>query len=158
MLYISKTGYQWRYLPSEFGKWTRVWSQFRRWSQNGTWTTVLAALHEQARVKAGRIDSKPSLVVVDSHLSRGASNGGATFHRRGGPYGATNGAERVVAVDVTGLPLAARVAPANLTETQATELLLEDLVDSGRPTGWRWSWPTRVSRNVQLGGCHASSV
>src|SRR5690606_27673436 len=110
VLYITKTGCQWRYLQAEFGKWTRVWSQFRRWSQNGTWTTVLAALHEHARVKAGCSGSKSSLVVVDSHLSKGASNGGETFHRRGCPYGATNGAERVVAVDVTGLPLAARVA------------------------------------------------
>jgi transposase len=36
MLYISHTGCQWRFLPESFGPWTRVWSQFRRWSRNGT--------------------------------------------------------------------------------------------------------------------------
>ena len=41
MLYISHTGCQWRFLPGEFGPWTRVWSQFRRWSRNGTWARVL---------------------------------------------------------------------------------------------------------------------
>ena len=46
----------------------------------------------------------PSMVVIDTHLARGASNGGFTFHDRGGPYGRTKGAKRVVAVDVTGLP------------------------------------------------------
>ena len=37
MLYIAHTGCQWRYLPESFGPWTQVWSQFRRWSRNGTW-------------------------------------------------------------------------------------------------------------------------
>lgn len=48
------------------------------------------------------------MVVIDTHLARGASNGGGTFHDRGGPYGRTKGAKRVVAVDVrspTGRPL-----------------------------------------------------
>lgn len=47
------------------------------------------------------------MVVIDTHLARGASNGGATFHDRGGPFGRTKGAKRVVAVDVTGLPVGA---------------------------------------------------
>ena len=34
MLYISHTGCQWRFLPEEFGPWTRVWSQYRRWSSS----------------------------------------------------------------------------------------------------------------------------
>ncbi|MGY2703350.1 transposase [Nocardioides sp. HB32] len=37
MLYVSHTGCQWRFLPDSFRPWTRVWSQFRRWSRNGTW-------------------------------------------------------------------------------------------------------------------------
>lgn len=65
------------------------------------------------------------MVVVDTHLARGASNGGRTFHDRGGPYGRTDGAKRVVAVDVTGLPLAAQVVPASTPEAKTVELLLE---------------------------------
>jgi putative transposase len=37
MLYIVRTGCRWRYLPELFGPWTGVWSQFRRWSRDGTW-------------------------------------------------------------------------------------------------------------------------
>ena len=37
MLFLCRTGCQWRYLPESFGPWTQVWSQFRRWSRNGTW-------------------------------------------------------------------------------------------------------------------------
>jgi len=85
MLYISHTGCQWRFLPEEFGPWTRVWSQFRRWSKNGTWSRVLTALHASSRTALGRKDPRPSMVVIDTHLARGASNGGVTFHNQGGP-------------------------------------------------------------------------
>nr|WP_275941280.1 IS5 family transposase [Planosporangium flavigriseum] len=130
ILYLTRAGCPWRYLPGEYGQWTRVWSQFRRWSRNDTWATVLAALHEQARAAMGR-ERRPSMLVIDSSLARGASQGGVTFHDRGGPYGATNGAKRVVAVDVTGLPVGAIVVPASTTESRATELLLEHLAELG---------------------------
>lgn len=127
MLYVSHTGCQWRFLPLQFGPWTRVWSQFRRWSRNGTWARVLASLHASSRTALGRKEAQPSMVVIDTHLARGASNGGATFHDQGGPYGRTNGAKRIVCVDVTGLPLCVRVVPASTPEARAVELILEDL-------------------------------
>ncbi|MCU1615128.1 MAG: family transposase [Frankiales bacterium] len=45
MLHMSHTGCRWRFLPESFGPWTRVWSQFRRWSRNGTWARALSVLH-----------------------------------------------------------------------------------------------------------------
>ena len=49
MLYISQTGCQRVFLPESFGPWTpRVWSQFRRWSRNGTWARALTVLHAAA--------------------------------------------------------------------------------------------------------------
>lgn len=50
----------------------------------------------------------------------------------GGPYGRTKGAKRVVAVDVTGLPVAALVVPASTHENRASELMLEHLTRPGR--------------------------
>ncbi len=131
MLYIAQTGCQWRYLPQSFGPWTRVWSQFRRWSRNGTWAQALTVLHAAARASDGRAEGTPSMVVIDTHLARGASNGGFTFHDRGGPYGRTKGAKRIVAVDVTGLPVAALVVPASTHENRASELMLEHLDRQG---------------------------
>lgn len=51
---------------------------------------------------AGRAEPTPLMIVIDTHLARGASNGGFSFHDRGRPYGRTRGAKRVVAVDVHG--------------------------------------------------------
>ena len=131
MLHISPTVCQWRFLPESFGPWTRVWSQFRRWSRNGTWARALTVLHKAAREADGRTEATPSMVVIDTHLARGASNGGFTFHDRGGPYGRTKGAERVVAVDVTGLPVGALVVPASTHENRTSEVMLEHLTRQG---------------------------
>ena len=133
MLFISHAGCQWRYLPGSFGPWTRVWSQFRRWSRNGTWARALTVLHTAAREVAGRSEPTPSMVVIDTHLARGVQRG-LTFHDRGGPYGrtkGTKGAKRVVAVDVTGLPVGALVVPASCHENRTTELMLEHLRRQG---------------------------
>ncbi|WP_165372338.1 transposase [Nocardioides iriomotensis] len=67
---------------------------------------------------------------VWSQLRR-CSNGGFTFHDRGGPYGRTKGAKRVVAVDVTGLPVGALVVPASTHENRASELMLKHLTRQG---------------------------
>jgi hypothetical protein len=61
----------------------------------------------------------------------GASNSGFTFHDRGGPYSRTKGAKRVVAVDVTGLPVGALVVPASTHENRASELMLDHLSGQG---------------------------
>jgi putative transposase len=108
-----------------------VWSQFRRWSRNGTWARALTVLHVAAREADGRADATPSMAVTHTHLARGASNGGFTFHDRGGPHGRTKGAKRVVAVDATGLPVDALVVPASAHENRASELMLEHLTGQG---------------------------
>jgi transposase len=33
VLYVLRTGCQWRALPSDFPKWSTVYSYFRKWSQ-----------------------------------------------------------------------------------------------------------------------------
>ena len=59
------------------------------------------------------------------------ANGGATFHDRGGPYG-RQGAKRIIAVDVTGLPVGALVVPASTPENRASQLMLEHLTRQRR--------------------------
>lgn len=87
-------------------------------------------LHAAAREAEGRA-ATPSMVVIDTHLARGASNGGATFYDRGGPFGRTKGAQRVVAVEVTGLPVAGLVLPASMYENETTRVVLDHLARQG---------------------------
>lgn len=132
--YMAHTGCQWRYLPGDFGTWGQVWGSFQRWSRAGVFAPVLAGLHGPARLAAGRAEPLPSLLVIDSQLARGATNGGGSFHDQGGPWGATNGAKRFVAVDVTGLPLAGLACGARTSEVAGVEALMRKLTDLGVAT------------------------
>jgi len=129
--YQAHTGCHWRYIPKEYGNWSSLRSQFRRWRDKGTWATVLSCLQPKARCTKGRKSTFASMVIIDPALLRGASNGGKTFHDKGGPYGATSGAKNVIAVDATGLPLAAIAVPASTSDGVCADLLLEHMEKLG---------------------------
>jgi transposase len=54
MLYVVKTGCQWRQMPTNFPPWQSVYQQFRLWRDSGTWERVSKALREQGRRAKGR--------------------------------------------------------------------------------------------------------
>ena len=47
LFYFTRTGCQWRLLPHEFPKWESVRYYFDKWSRDGTWEQVNAALVQQ---------------------------------------------------------------------------------------------------------------
>jgi transposase len=70
VLYLLRTGCQWRFLPADFPKWTTVYAWWRKWSQpDADGVSVLKrALKNQvgaARLKQGR-NATPTLLIVDA--------------------------------------------------------------------------------------------
>ena len=65
MLYIVKTGCQWRQLPVNFPPWQSVYQQFRTWRDSGVWERVGKMLREQGRKAKGR-KVTPSVAIIDS--------------------------------------------------------------------------------------------
>ena len=46
VIYVHKTGTQWRDLPSEFGKFNTVHKRFRRWVKTGVWDKIFEHLKQ----------------------------------------------------------------------------------------------------------------
>src|SRR5690606_6762049 len=65
ILYLVRTGCQWRMLPHDFPPWSTVHTWYRRWRNEGTWEKIQEALHRQVRWHSGRHPS-PRASAADS--------------------------------------------------------------------------------------------
>ena len=75
ILYVDRTGGQWRAFPHDFPPWSTVWSDFRRWRDDGTWKRIQTALREKTRMKQGR-EATPSAAIIDSQSVKTSQKGG----------------------------------------------------------------------------------
>src|SRR6185312_5548335 len=51
ILYILRTGCQWRYLPKDFPPKSTVWRYFNQWRHNGTLDTIHDLLRKKVRTQ-----------------------------------------------------------------------------------------------------------
>ena len=74
IFWIARTGAPWRDLPEEFGKWSSVYRQFRRWTLVGLWELILEALTE-SRLVPDALQMVDSTVVRAHYQAAGAKGG-----------------------------------------------------------------------------------
>ncbi|OLL76448.1 Mobile element protein [Pseudonocardia sp. Ae168_Ps1] len=80
IIYRYRCGLAWRDVPSEFGPWQTLWKRHRRYSGDGTWDHVLAALLTDADT-AGIVDWA---VSVDSTIIRAHQHAATLARDTGG--------------------------------------------------------------------------
>lgn len=73
VLYIVKTGCQWRLLPHDYPKWSTVKSFYYRAIAKGIWEKVMRPLVKETRINAGR-NENPSYVLIDSQSVKTTAN------------------------------------------------------------------------------------
>ena len=74
IFWIARTGSPWRDLPEEFGKWSSVYRQFRRWTLAGLWEQIMDALNTSGAVPDA-LQMIDSTVVHAHHQAAGAKGG-----------------------------------------------------------------------------------
>lgn len=79
-----RVGAPWRDLPSDLGKWQTVWKRHRRWSADGTYQRMFAAVQQHYGAAGDPDGLVEQLLSVDSTSVR-AHQHAAGAPRRGSP-------------------------------------------------------------------------
>jgi transposase len=74
MLWIARTGSQWRQLPDEYGKWNSVFRRFRRWTALGVFDALVESLSELVE-RERSADMVDTTIVRAHHCTVGLKRG-----------------------------------------------------------------------------------
>jgi putative transposase len=129
ILYILRTGCQWRYLPGDLPPKSTVWRYFDRWRSDGTLDTIHDLLRRKVRTKEKPYHPRTS-ASVDSQ-SVDTTSGGEQRGRDN--FKDVDGRKRHLVVDSMGLLLAVLVTAADVDDARAATELFARL--EGQPMG-----------------------
>jgi len=125
ILYLVKTGCQWRMLPKDFPKWQLVYYYFKRWQSEGIIKKIQHFLVKKIRQHQGR-DEQPSIGIIDSQsikstLVSSREHTGFDGGKR------IKGIKRHIVVDASGMLLSVRIHPASMADRKGAVGVLDKL-------------------------------
>ena len=72
VLWMARTGSQWRELPPEFGNWNSVFQRYSRWAKKDVWESLFKALADDPDFEYVMVDA----TIVRAHQHSAGAKGG----------------------------------------------------------------------------------
>ncbi|WP_462266557.1 IS5 family transposase [Mucilaginibacter sp.] len=124
ILYLIKSGCQWRMLPSDFPNWKIVYYYFSVWNKNGLFGLMQEALVEKTRKQSGRKE-QPTTGIMDAQSVKASL---VSSQERGFDAGKrVMGIKRHIVTDTLGLVLAVVIHSASVQDRDGARLVMEKL-------------------------------
>ncbi|WP_206503220.1 IS5 family transposase [Streptomyces chrestomyceticus] len=125
ILYVDRTGVQWRYLPHDFPPWATIYGYFAKWQKDGVFAQLNGLLRDLVRQQQGR-NAEPSAGVIDAQSVKSATS--VPAGSQGTDAGKKIvGRKRSIITDTLGLLFAVLVTAAGVQDTTAGTRLLDQV-------------------------------
>jgi len=127
ILYLVKTGCQWRMLPGDFPQWTIVYYYFSVWKQNGILEEIHECLVEKIRKQRNKKE-EPSIGIIDAQSVKSTL---VSSQDKGFDAGKkVKGIKRHIIIDTLGLILAVVIQSASVQDRDGAISVIDKLTEN----------------------------
>lgn len=148
--YVSRTGCQWRLIPSYYGDWRALHSRFRCWARKGVWECLLEKLKIDPDMEAVMIDA----TIIRAHACAAGYEKKSRKEQALGRCVSGFTSKINVMVDALGNPLKFILSPGQQHDIKAAPFLIEGIKDSDVLADKGYD-DDKFIKTIEVQGCRA---